>query len=553
MALTNGTEQEFQRSLMEKGVFPDHVPPTFRVRNFYDSCTALGLLSRDQLKRNMPTRLSNYNDTKRGNQRRMFSTPNPVFFIDAASYFAKYRQDFDQLLTRSPYSRSTPEFDNDNTRFVRIESHTDFTRHRRNILASSRYIVKIDVARFYPSIYTHSIPWAVHGKQQSKGDRGIRSSRVYANKLDYIVRQAQDQQTIGIPIGPDTSRIISELVACAVDQNFAAQIKRDIVGTRLVDDVYLGATSVDDAENLMSAYRDSLRQYELDINENKTGIFEARFDLEPFWPVSIRRELERFSDEHGGAEQSHDLTSYLDEVIRIANQENDDGVIKYAIRKIDQQELWRGYWETIEPFLVKCSIVFPHCFNYVARVVVWYNKRFGVDSQKWKKVCQTIIGSHARLGNDSEVAWSCWTLKELEEPICRELYDIIVDRCGPYATLLALDLWSQGLVSGIVTKKPLYDRLGTQPMLGSDWLLSYEAERSFGFRLKAKNRNDYAIFGELLDQNVEFYDAAAVPVVFRDVDDVDNVSQALEDVGGFYENEDEDENDGDWDFFDDMC
>ena len=540
MSLAGGTDQEFQQALMEKGVFPESAPPTFRVQNFYDTCNALGLLSRDQINRNKPTRLSHYNETKRGNQRRLFSTPNPLFFIDAASYFNRHRQEFDQLMARSPYSRSTPLFNTDHSRFVRIESHADFTRHRRNILSSSRYIVKIDVSRFYPSIYTHSIAWAVHGKQQSKSDRVTQSAKTFANKLDYIVRQAQDQQTIGIPVGPDTSRIISELVACAVDLEFTVQVNPSVVGARLVDDVYLGAASVDDAENLLSAYRNSLRQYELDINESKTSIFEARYDLEPFWPVSIRRELERFSNGNNGSEQSRDLTSYLDEVIRIANQENDDGIIKYAIRKMDQQELWSIFWDTIEPFLIRCSIFFPHCFAYVARVVVWYNRRFDLNSVKWRNVCETVIGNHAKLGNDSEVAWSCWVLKELQEPIPKELYNTIVGRCGPYAVLLALDLYSRGLVSGRVSKKVLYDRLGSQPMLGSDWLLSYEAERSFGFRLKSKNRNDYEIFGNLLDQGVKFYDTTADPVVFEDIEDIENVSKALEDMGGAYE-EDGDE------------
>ena len=28
----------------------------------------------------------------------------------------------------------------------------------------ARYILKTDISQFYPSVYTHSIPWALHGK-----------------------------------------------------------------------------------------------------------------------------------------------------------------------------------------------------------------------------------------------------------------------------------------------------------------------------------------------------------------------------------------------------
>ena len=526
---------------MEKGVFPENAPPLFRVRKFYDVCIQRGILSTEQIKRNRPTRLSIYNETKRGGQRRIFSTPNPLFFIDAAAYFNKHRKQYSKYLQRSHFSKSIPIFDINNDRFLHIESHSEFTRFRRKILSSSRYVVKTDIARFFPSIYTHSISWAVHGKSQSKSDHQAGSSRLFANRLDYLIRQAQDQQTIGIPVGPDTSRIVSELIAGAVDESFIAEVGPEVRGARLVDDVYLGAKNYDEAENLLSSYRDSLRQYELDVNENKTSIIEAKFDLEPFWPVDIRRELEGFSGVRRSKSQRHDLVTYLDEVIRTANEQNDDGIIKYAIRKMDQLELWKRYWDAIEAFLIRAAIVFPHCVDYVTRVVIWYNRRHGVDSATWKHVCETIIRSHARLGNDSEVVWSCWLLKEIGEPLNKRLCEEVIRRCGPYSVLLALDLFSQGLVEGKFPKTMIYDRLGKSPMLGSDWILSYEAERSFGLRLKKKNRNEYGVIGDLIDGGVEFYNSSAVPVVFEDVIDVDTISRALEDRSGLYEDDDDDE------------
>jgi hypothetical protein len=38
-----------------------------------------------------------------------------------------------------------------------------------------------------------------------------------AADFDYTVRQAQSRQTMGIPVGPDSSKIIAELVMSAVD------------------------------------------------------------------------------------------------------------------------------------------------------------------------------------------------------------------------------------------------------------------------------------------------------------------------------------------------
>jgi hypothetical protein len=496
------------------------------------------LFDEEQIDPKKPLALARYNQTKRGGQRRVFSTPNPLFFVDSSSYFVEHRAALARLMRKSSISRSVPQFEPSFGRAVRIDSFGEFTAFRRSELSSSRYIVKTDVSRFFPSIYTHSIPWAVHGKAQAKQDRSRKSAQTHANKLDYLVRQSQDQQTVGIPVGPDTSRIICELIAGAIDAEFRTQVGPDVVGARLVDDVYIGASSYEEAEKYLSAYRDAIRQFELDINENKTRIFEAKRDLEPFWPVSIRREIEGFAGSPASRANRSDLSAYLDEIIRSANADNDEGIIKYAIRKMDDRKLWGAYWEVLEPFLIRAAISFPHCLDYIARVVVWRHRRFSINTTKWRKVCQSTIAYHAPMGHDSEVSWACWILKEIGGRLPTRLCDPIINRCGPFSVLLAMDLDECGVIAGKFPKNLVYSRLGANSMLSNDWLLSYEAERSFGYRLKTKNRNDYSVFGDLIEGNAAFYDQNATLFVFQGVDDIDDVDEALEHRIGLYDDED---------------
>tara|TARA_R110000868_G_scaffold253869_1_gene510493 strand:+ start:261 stop:1961 length:1701 start_codon:yes stop_codon:yes gene_type:complete len=546
MSISVGKKIEFQRAIMEQGFYPENLPPVFTVKNFYTSASSLKLFDNDQIDRNKPLALSRYNETKRGGQRRVFSVPNPLFFVDIASYLGVYRSQLNSVLRRSSLSRSKPSFDTDFGRAIKIDSFSDFTSYRRGELSTSRYIVKTDISRFYPSIYTHSIPWAVHGKSVSKQDRRVKSTQTYTNKLDYLVRQAQDQQTIGIPVGPDTSRIIAELIASAIDKEFENQVGPDVVGARLVDDVYLGAANLEEAENLLSAYRDSIRKFELDINESKTRIFEAKQDLEPFWPVAVRREIEAFSERTVNRSAKSEMTAYLDEIIRIANEENDDGIVKYSIREMDKFQLWIKFWDCIEPYLIRVAVNFPHCLDYVARVVVWRNRRFSIDNKKWQKVCQSTVEYHAPQGNDSEVVWACWILKEIGEKLPSTSCEPIIRRCGPLAVLLAIDLAENNGVLGHFPKNLVYNRIDNNPMLGNDWLLSYEAERSFGYRLKGRNRNDYSVFGDLINAGAQFYQSAAEPFVFQGVDDIDKVTAALEDRIGLYDDGEASEADVGW-------
>lgn len=318
-----------------------------------------------------------------------------------------------------------------------------------------------------------------------------------------------------------------------MDAEFKEQNNSDVVGVRLVDDVYLGANSYDEAEKLLRDYQLALRKYELDINESKTKIFDVRDDLEPYWPVEIRRELERFGESSESTQsQISDLAIYLDEIIRRANQTGDDGIIKFAIRVIDRQHLWKKYWEVIEPFLIRAAIVFPHSIDYVARVVVWRCRQqlHVMDKDKWKEVCEKIISHHARLGNDSEVVWTCWLLKEIRANINGSICEDIINHCGPFSVLLVLDLHSEGLLTNKFPETLLRERLGETSMQESDWLLLYEAERSFGYHIKQQDKKHQEVYKKLISEGVQFYKPDASPVVFEGVDESEwnTVPEAIE-------------------------
>ena len=43
-------------------------------------------------------------------------------------------------------------------------------------------------------------------------------------RLDKAVRKGQDNQTVGIPVGPDTFRVIAEIVAVSIDARVQAEL-----------------------------------------------------------------------------------------------------------------------------------------------------------------------------------------------------------------------------------------------------------------------------------------------------------------------------------------
>lgn len=476
----------FAKSMLERGYFPENVPPAFKIRNLHLSSSEA--LESDQYLTDKPTEGARYNSTKRGGQRRIFTLPNPVFMIDAAKYFIKYRDQIEEHLSLSSDSCSYPQFDEDSSRPISITSFPEFHKVRRKNFALSRYVIRTDISRYFPSIYSHSLPWAIHGKTASKKDRKPDSQSIFGNRLDWLVRQAQDGQTVGIPVGPDFSRIVSEIIGTAVDRSFRKLQGADVPMVRLVDDIYIGSDNLDDAHTHLSAMRSAIRSFELDINENKTAILDASKDLELFWPVEIRREIERYSEAANGYGGTRtDFVHFLDEVLRLASNSNDDGIVKFALRKIDEHGMWTTYWDVLEPFLIRVGINFPHCWDYVARVVAWRLIVHDLDVLLWGRVVHKTVSQNVRNGNDSEVTWALWLLRQLGITLESSLFNSVLSFCGPLPCMLALDIYTNVGAQYKLPKDIILDKIGDTPMLGPNWILAYEADRQFGLKLKTKN------------------------------------------------------------------
>ena len=64
--------------------------------------------------------------------------------------------------------------------------------------------MKMDIARCFYHIYTHTIAWAVKGKEQAKELIG---KETFENAFDTLMQHANYNETNGIIVGPEISRI----------------------------------------------------------------------------------------------------------------------------------------------------------------------------------------------------------------------------------------------------------------------------------------------------------------------------------------------------------
>jgi Reverse transcriptase (RNA-dependent DNA polymerase) len=276
--------------LVAKGLFPENLPPIYTTKDIWAA------LSPQESTYSVTSKVVGdpcvYNASKRGGQRRLFGIPHPLFIKDQGLFFEKHWSDLQRIFDMALGSASCPILDDTGPRHVRITPHQELPKRRLKRLSRFKYCLITDVSRFYPSIYTHSFPWAINGKNAAKGDQKPNSAVVFGNRLDFILRQAQSKQTIGIPVGPDASKINAEILLSAVDRRFIEISGKKLpVYLRHVDDYWVGGDTQEECEKHLQNLRLALKDFQLDINETKTRIISTKYVFSENWPSELEQEV----------------------------------------------------------------------------------------------------------------------------------------------------------------------------------------------------------------------------------------------------------------------
>lgn len=147
--------------------------------------------------------------------------------------------------------------------------------HLISIAYKHKYIVNADIKNFYPSIYTHSIAWALHTKETVRNIDHNSRFTLTGNLLDKLFQNASDGRTNGIPVGPVVSDIISEIIACAVDIKLTKYLNDEGIifdATRFKDDYRFLVQDEYSAKRCIKLLHKALQEYNLQINDEKTHI-----------------------------------------------------------------------------------------------------------------------------------------------------------------------------------------------------------------------------------------------------------------------------------------
>jgi hypothetical protein len=139
------------------------------------------------------------------------------------------------------------------------------------------HVLRADIRNFYPSIYTHSISWAIHGKTLIRKGNNRWSLSFLGNRLDKLFQCTNDQKTNGIAIGPVVSDVVAEIVVASVDRNLTKAVQKEKIDcemTRFKDDYRILVRSDADGRRVIKLLQASLKNYDLELADDKCSLHE---------------------------------------------------------------------------------------------------------------------------------------------------------------------------------------------------------------------------------------------------------------------------------------
>ena len=445
-----------------------------------------------------------------------------------ASNYSNFRA----LYCSFPGDCSRPAF-NRKTKFQRavrpFAIGREYSHQKLQLRSRFPVILKLDIKNYYRSIYTHSIPWAIHGKQYAKTH--LRENNL-GNSLDRSFQHGQDGQTIGIPTGPDTSFIIAEVILSRLVQGMIDRnaLRPDRI-VRFYDDIEYGCESELEAHRILAKFEEALREYELEINPDKVTIFTGPKAIEASWLYNLKK-FEWQDDLK--ADELLEIFSY---VSSLAESYPEDHVFRYFLQKMRTTLVRENAWPTYQRILLSlfqenrgnAKEVFDQ-FTYYREIGWPINKR-AVKEALDRKVRHQLSGVVT-----SELSWAIYGYLLFDLQISKDLLRSVLKNGDCPSKVLAAKIIYRRNISLKTEINSIVRHWGEDVLNSSEWLFAYEilTNRWHNRYISIELPDNCALYEHMRDNSVSFIDDEAMsqinlpPPFRRQLEDADEEVESIE-------------------------
>jgi hypothetical protein len=238
---------------------------------------------------------------------RNIAIPHPIAqnrmveFIDKSTNFILYYCGKSAFSLRFPFKIGTiykqiVELDEKDTKDAAVEKIISYYSYRPyyklhefynsadfQILEQSFHRLRIiDIHKCFYNIYSHTIAWAIAGKEEAKKQR--RYKTLFSSRFDALMQFSNYGETNGIVVGPELSRVFAEIILQSIDKKVEEELIEKISPDsfsikRFVDDIHIFSNETLILDLIESLYVKHLSIFNLYINHQKSATYNTPYSL----------------------------------------------------------------------------------------------------------------------------------------------------------------------------------------------------------------------------------------------------------------------------------
>jgi len=179
----------------------------------------------------------------------------------------------EEISSEQAYASSYFSYDKYSHLYKFFES--DFFTELEKKFSKIKYL---DISKCFPSLYTHSISWAFRSKSNAKANYFKHDlSKAFDDKFDQLMRVINYNETNGIVVGPELSRIFAEIILQEIDSVVFNKLNEQgiIFGQnywccRYVDDFFIFFNDDKDRDAIITSFNNELEKFKLYLNKEKS-------------------------------------------------------------------------------------------------------------------------------------------------------------------------------------------------------------------------------------------------------------------------------------------
>lgn len=335
--MTEISADELYKGLLGYGLFSEKIPPMFSSKEFYDFCKKNKPAFNDKWRSYI-----RYESMRNTNVIRELGIPTPMAYHLLCScvkdnwdklkkHFSDCTENQKHIISRTHIRRmvDTDALFKMNYDNWRVDGNPEI-----DLLIGSKYIVRADISKFFPSIYSHSLPWALVGKQEAKKHATPKHKELWYNKIDHFVQMCKHGETHGLLIGPHASNMLSEIILVSVDKELYNKGWKFI---RHIDDYTCYVETYEKAQLFLVDLNSELRKYDLSMNDKKTDIAVLPTAMSKQWKRQIENPQNFY---RSGRFDFKSARSYFDSSIEIMqNNDENAAILNYAIKALPVDDM----------------------------------------------------------------------------------------------------------------------------------------------------------------------------------------------------------------------